>query len=113
MDEAGKEFLSISIADNAIAYTQDKASSSWTAGHYINNALYRLALIYDEHLNGVKTTYRDGKSKVNQRGLDRVFFPRSQLRKLHRATPLSLYRPHFDDSHHAEQLVPSNNLGNE
>jgi hypothetical protein len=39
-----KKFLGILLADNAIAYSQDRETSEWTAGYYVNSAHYRLVL---------------------------------------------------------------------
>lgn len=39
-----KKFLGILLADNAINYPQDRETSEWTAGYYVNSAHYRLVL---------------------------------------------------------------------
>ena len=37
-----KTFLERLLRDNAIAYTQDQETRDWTAGYYLNNAMFRL-----------------------------------------------------------------------
>ena len=83
MDKAGQAFLTTLIADNMIAYAQDKTSSAWTAGYYINNALYRLHHIYSERLSDIKTRYgKPVEHQVNfQTALD-IVDDRNELKRI-------------------------------
>ncbi len=47
---SGEKFLQTLIADNAIAYTQERDNRNWTVGFYINNAKYRILEIYRRDL---------------------------------------------------------------
>ena len=46
MDADARRFLGVLIRDNAINFPQDREMRAWTAGYYLNNALFRLHLIY-------------------------------------------------------------------
>lgn len=40
--QKAEEFLELLIADNAIGYPQDRMTSEWTFGYYLNNATCRI-----------------------------------------------------------------------
>jgi hypothetical protein len=40
--DSAKKFLGTLLADNAIAFSQDRESGDWTGGYYLNSACYRL-----------------------------------------------------------------------
>src|SRR6266516_7444967 len=42
MNEHALKFLQFLTWDNAINYTQDRATHAWTVGYYLNNAHFRL-----------------------------------------------------------------------
>lgn len=60
VDEAAKKFLHALVADNAIAYAQEKFSSQWTGGYYLNNALFRLVEIRSKYSRRLPATTRAG-----------------------------------------------------
>ena len=46
--EHATAFLDRLVADNAIAYTQEKSTLEWSVGYYLNNACFRIASILDD-----------------------------------------------------------------
>lgn len=62
--EDAKGFLQTLIADNAIAYLQDKNSRGWTFGYYMRNARYALSSL--PRWTAVQSVLDSAKSKGRQ-----------------------------------------------
>ena len=64
-------FLRTLIADNAIAYPQERSCLAWTSGFYLNNAYFRLHFLYE--LLDMTTSHRKAvEAFIRLQGTDRT-----------------------------------------